>query len=214
MKVNEIFESIQGEGLHIGCSALFIRLQGCNKHCSFCDTKYAQREGVDMRIVDIIPKIRHSSSPYVVFTGGEPMLQQWEIGNIIGTINEPPNLPKYFEVETNGTIRPMIQHQVNLFTVSPKDDFKIDRAYFDLSNVVFKFVIKDEEDLVKVESFTNTNHLFSSRYREKLFVMPQTITFGGHRRILPKLFAFAKIYPQFRVTPRLQILAYGNVRGI
>jgi 7-carboxy-7-deazaguanine synthase len=42
INVNEIFESVQGEGRFAGHPAIFIRLQGCNNDCPFCDTKYAQ----------------------------------------------------------------------------------------------------------------------------------------------------------------------------
>ena len=45
LKIAEIFPSIQGEGLRQGEATLFIRLAGCNLECSFCDTKYAWKEG-------------------------------------------------------------------------------------------------------------------------------------------------------------------------
>ena len=41
MKVIEIFDSIDGEGLRTGQTASFIRLAGCNLRCTYCDTLYA-----------------------------------------------------------------------------------------------------------------------------------------------------------------------------
>lgn len=207
MKVNEIFESIQGEGVYIGCNALFIRLQGCNRSCDFCDTKYAKDGSeVDIRKLDAI--IRNSPSRHVVFTGGEPMLQQKEIGELIRRVTTVHQ--KFYEVETNGTIEPVIDPYIHLFTVSPKDDFKIARKFFYIPKVIFKFVIGCREDLEKVRMFVEL-HVTTT---QQVYLMPQTITLAGHRKLLPMLFEFVKKYPeQYRITPRLHVLAYGNRRG-
>ena len=52
MKVNEIFYSLQGEGLNTGTPAVFVRLSGCNLQCPFCDTEHA--EGKEMTEGEII----------------------------------------------------------------------------------------------------------------------------------------------------------------
>ena len=41
-KINEIFSSIQGEGLYIGSKQLFIRFCGCNLKCNYCDTNHKE----------------------------------------------------------------------------------------------------------------------------------------------------------------------------
>ena len=37
----EIFSTVQGEGKYVGCRQVFLRLEGCNLHCSYCDTDSA-----------------------------------------------------------------------------------------------------------------------------------------------------------------------------
>ena len=39
-KIKEIFSSIQGEGLYIGCKQIFIRFCACNLNCYYCDTDF------------------------------------------------------------------------------------------------------------------------------------------------------------------------------
>ena len=70
--VNEIFDSIDGEGKTAGQLASFIRLCGCNLRCSYCDTTYAFTEGKDMDVDDIVKQV---SYPHVTLTGGEPLCQ-------------------------------------------------------------------------------------------------------------------------------------------
>ncbi|WP_061950499.1 7-carboxy-7-deazaguanine synthase QueE [Acidiplasma cupricumulans] len=57
MRINEIFLSLQGEGIYTGEKMLFIRTEYCNLRCSWCDTKYSFNEGTEYsldRIIDII----------------------------------------------------------------------------------------------------------------------------------------------------------------
>jgi len=76
MKVNEIFFSLQGEGKWTGLPNVFIRTAGCNLRCSYCDTKYAYFNGKEMRVDDILKKIRNYPCKYLCITGGEPLLQK------------------------------------------------------------------------------------------------------------------------------------------
>lgn len=43
-KVVEIFESINGEGMKAGELSVFVRLCGCNLHCSYCDTSWQMKK--------------------------------------------------------------------------------------------------------------------------------------------------------------------------
>lgn len=75
LKVNEIFFSLQGEGLRAGRPCVFVRLTGCNLRCEWCDTTYAQDEGRDMSISAVLMEVASRNCNLVQITGGEPLLQ-------------------------------------------------------------------------------------------------------------------------------------------
>jgi 7-carboxy-7-deazaguanine synthase len=99
MKINEIFTSIQGEGILIGIPTTFVRVTGCNLRCSWCDTKYAYEEGEEMSSEEVITKVKGYSQNHVCVTGGEPLLQIDVISLIQNLVDEG------YEVclETNGS---------------------------------------------------------------------------------------------------------------
>lgn len=74
MKINEIFESIQGETSYAGLPCIFIRVTGCNLRCSYCDTAYAYEDGREMSIDSILRYIARFTSKLICITGGEPLL--------------------------------------------------------------------------------------------------------------------------------------------
>ncbi len=75
LKVNEIFLSIQGEGLRAGLPCAFIRLSGCNLRCRWCDTPYALREGETAELSEILRRVELLGCGRVEVTGGEPLMQ-------------------------------------------------------------------------------------------------------------------------------------------
>ena len=94
-QVKEVFYTLQGEGANAGRAAIFCRFAGCNlwsgreadragAQCNFCDTdfvgtdgtlggKYADAQGLADAIAGQWPS--RQPSRFVVFTGGEPLLQ-------------------------------------------------------------------------------------------------------------------------------------------
>lgn len=100
MKINEIFYSLQGEGSWSGLANIFVRVTGCNLRCSYCDTKYAYKNGQIMNINDIIREIQKYPCKYICITGGEPLLQD-ETLDLIHIL-----LKKKYKIciETNGSI--------------------------------------------------------------------------------------------------------------
>jgi 7-carboxy-7-deazaguanine synthase len=73
--INEIFFSIQGESSRIGLPCVFVRLTSCDLRCTWCDTVYAFHEGTEMKIDDIINKVKEYTCKLVEITGGEPLVQ-------------------------------------------------------------------------------------------------------------------------------------------
>lgn len=134
--VKELFPTLQGEGTHTGRAAVFCRFAGCNLWsgreedrataiCQFCDTDFVGSDGAGggkfetaALLADAIENSWRSTSAgpqqrYVVFTGGEPLLQLDE--ELIAALHQ-----KGFEVaiETNGTIK--VPKGVDWVCVSPK----------------------------------------------------------------------------------------------
>jgi len=104
MKINEMFTSIQGEGNYLGMPCIFVRTQGCNLHCPFCDTKEtwhdnAEQASITQILTDIVRLSEVNGIKLVVFTGGEPCLQK-DLQDIVDQL-----LVRDFRVciETNGT---------------------------------------------------------------------------------------------------------------
>ena len=131
--VKEIYFTLQGEGYHTGRPAVFIRFTGCNLWtglewdrqsaiCDWCDTDFVGTDGPNggkysaTEITNIISDLwpeSQSSRPYIVCTGGEPLLQM--DNTLIETIHDAG-----FEIglETNGTILP--PQGIDWICVSPK----------------------------------------------------------------------------------------------
>lgn len=135
--VKELYHTLQGEGARTGRAAVFCRFAGCNlwtgrevdrasAACDFCDTdfvgtdgpgggRFADAEDLAMRIGAVwrASVVQPSGIPYVVFTGGEPLLQlDAEL------IEACHRLDFEVAVETNGTVEP--PPGIDWLTVSPK----------------------------------------------------------------------------------------------
>ncbi len=75
LRINEIFHSIQGEGVRAGLPCVFIRLTGCHLRCTYCDTEYSFYEGGWMTLDEIVERVAAYGCRVVEVTGGEPLLQ-------------------------------------------------------------------------------------------------------------------------------------------
>lgn len=137
--IKEIFYTLQGEGARTGRPAVFCRFAGCNlwsgraedraeAMCRYCDTdfvgtdgalggKYADAASV-VQTIDSLWPATFTASKYVVFTGGEPLLQLDE-----SLIDGLHTLGFEVAIETNGTL--VVPEGVDWVCVSPKAGAKL-----------------------------------------------------------------------------------------
>jgi 7-carboxy-7-deazaguanine synthase len=75
LQICELFAGIQGESTYAGQPCGFIRVDGCNLRCVWCDTAYAFEGGNTMSVKEILEVVESWQLPLVEITGGEPLLQ-------------------------------------------------------------------------------------------------------------------------------------------
>jgi organic radical activating enzyme len=80
LPVMERFLTIQGEGAHVGTSAWFIRLAGCDVGCAWCDVKesWDAARWPQVSVEALVSEARASGAPICVVTGGEPAMHVLE----------------------------------------------------------------------------------------------------------------------------------------
>ena len=132
--IKEIFYTLQGEGAHAGRPAVFCRFSGCNLWsgreadrasavCQFCDTDFVGTDGERggkftdsealARTIDGLWPAAYPAQKYVVFTGGEPLLQ------LDAALIDSMHAHGFaIAIETNGTLA--VPPGVDWVCVSPK----------------------------------------------------------------------------------------------
>lgn len=75
LNYHEVFLSIQGESTGAGLPCVFVRLYGCNVHCSFCDQPQSKYDRKRISVEHLVQKVVSYGCKNVCITGGEPMIQ-------------------------------------------------------------------------------------------------------------------------------------------
>lgn len=120
--VNEIFYSLQGEGVRAGTANVFVRFAGCNLRCTSeehgfdCDTDF--RHGKKMTGPEIREAIEQvgEGCTNIIFTGGEPALQLDQ--DLVDLFRRRDGIGWYLAIETNGTKK--LPEGLDWICVSPK----------------------------------------------------------------------------------------------
>ncbi|WP_448584230.1 7-carboxy-7-deazaguanine synthase QueE [Thermocrinis sp.] len=102
LSINEVYASIQGEGILMGLPALFVRFQGCNLRCPWCDQPSALPflKGNLITIDSLLTYLSNYPIKHVVLTGGEPLAQN----GLVFFIEELISKEYSVQIETNGTL--------------------------------------------------------------------------------------------------------------
>lgn len=117
-RINEIFSSIQGEGVYFGQKQVFLRFSGCNLSCGYCDTEFESFQEYDTD--SVLRKIQSYGPDFscVSFTGGEPLLQKDFLKESLTLVKEK-GYQTY--LETNGTIPAALNEVIGLVDIVAMD---------------------------------------------------------------------------------------------
>ncbi len=231
MKITEMFNTLQGEGMFSGYPCFFIRTSGCNLRCDWCDTKFASwnPEGDGYSIEDLIKEISDNGwneVKHVVISGGEPMMQK-QMAELVDRLHENDH---YVTIETAGTIFKE-DVKADLFSISPKlknsfpkkeenpKEFKIHTKNNNFENLdsfvksdlnyQFKFVVEGRDDVPEIRSLVEKYNIPN----EKVFIMPE----GVEREVIQsRLLELAEICKEenWILTNRLHVQIWGKMRGV
>jgi 7-carboxy-7-deazaguanine synthase len=227
IKIAEIYESIQGEGLYTGTPSVFVRVSGCNLRCHFCDSPFTSwnPEGTAMGLEEILRTSLAYPSSHIVVTGGEPMLFP-EIADLSHRLSSAGRL---VTMETAGTVWQRVSCE--LMSISPKlrnstpsvadhpawhvrheqtrEQPEVLQKLVKTYRYQVKFVIADPSDVSEVEAYL-------SRYpeidRDSVYLMPE----GTSSQRLAAVTAWLEphcVQHQFHFCPRKHIEWFGHTRG-
>jgi organic radical activating enzyme len=143
--VHERFLSFQGEGVHMGWPAFFIRLYGCPVHCPWCDSagtwhpKHVPSNVRKFTASELAEEAANSGARFVVITGGEPAIH--DLTELCSRLHAE-NLKCH--LETSGAFP--IKGHFDWITLSPKRwRLPLDENLYFANE--FKFIIEHEKDV-------------------------------------------------------------------
>ena len=230
MKINEIFLSLQGEGVYQGVPMVFIRMQGCGllPGCSFCDTQYARdpdggfEKTID-EVVGNVSKLLPYYGGWVCITGGEPLFQFMELEQLVRKLKEGGYK---VTVETNGSYKPP-----KWYTLVDSWDADIKCPTSGVCSVSkemwlhlrqqdqVKFVVSSSDDLQFVKDVLNRN----KTYNATVLISPAAhvllderagkIEEYWNKEWLQECWEFC-IENRLRFSLQIHKMVYGNRRGV
>ena len=216
-RLTEAFRSLQGEGPSAGTPAVFVRLQGCDVGCRWCDTRYSwPASGGERLSLEALwqAAARLGPAPLLVVTGGEP-LQHPGISDLLEqAVARWPRV----EVETSGIAPPPFAHERLAYNVSPKLPSATARweetwahvpAWLAQPRATFKVVVGDPPDPDDACRLIAEGRLPA----ERVMLMPEGLTDEAVRKHGAELAELCARHG-WRLSPRLHIWMWGARRGV
>ncbi len=193
--VMEHFYTLQGEGVHTGKAAYFIRLGGCDVGCVWCDVKdsWDAAKHPQMTTSAIVQTAAAHNGRIAVITGGEPAMH--DLAALCDALHEAGFKT---HIETSGA-HPL-SGALDWVTLSPKK---------------FKAPIPssiDKADELKIVVFNKSDLEWAEQYAAqvpancKLYLQPE---WSKRDAITPLIIDYIKQHPQWQLS--LQTHKYINI---
>ncbi len=148
--IAERFVSVNGEGLHAGRLAAFVRFAGCNLRCTYCDTEWAQSvdSATEQRsLEELVEWVAQQPVSCVTLTGGEPTLQPG-LGALVAALAALDGI-EVVEVETNGSVDLALLANARPEKLQFTMDYKLPSSGMEERMLPENFALFGERDVVK-----------------------------------------------------------------
>ena len=191
----EYFYTLQGEGVHRGSAAYFIRLAGCDVGCTWCDVKESWDADKHSLVEedDLVEQAINSGTKIVVITGGEPLM--YNLDSLTTKLQKAGLLT---HLETSGAYP--LSGKWDWLCVSPKK-FKAPITEILSKANELKVIVVNKHDFVWAEEHSKLVNQNCQRT-----VQPE---WDKSAKILPMMIEYVKSNPQWRIS--LQEHKYLNI---
>jgi 7-carboxy-7-deazaguanine synthase len=182
----EAFYTVQGEGLHAGRAAYFIRLGGCDVGCVWCDVK--ESWPIDFHpmvlVKEIVEEAKKHPARLAVITGGEPLMHNLEF-----LTSELQNSGFETNIETSGAYP--LSGKWNWICLSPKKFKKPLPEIYNAANEL-KIIVFNKTDFKWAEE-----QAAQVSNKCSLLLQPE---WSKAETMMPLIIDYVKVHPEWRIS--------------
>jgi len=183
--VMEHFYTIQGEGVHAGKPAYFVRLAGCDVGCVWCDVKESwPTEGFPMHSsTEICDWVKSTAAQIVVITGGEPAM--YDCNPLVDALHEAG-----YRVHVETSAAYALQGNYDWVCISPKKFKQPQPSEMSRANEL-KVIVFNDSDFEWAEKWAETCSVDCA-----LLLQPE---WDKREKMMPKIIDYVKENPRWRI---------------